>query len=68
MIQVNLFTKQKQTHRLREPRITRGEGCGEGIIEDFGIDIFTLLYLKWHTKKGLLGISRKARGILLNVM
>ena len=48
--------------------VTRGEGCGEGIIEDFGIDIFTLLYLKWHTKKGLLGISRKARGILLNVM
>ena len=31
MIQMNLFTKQKQTHRLREQtQVTRGKGQGEG--------------------------------------
>ena len=44
VIQMNLFTKQKQTHRLRER--TRGEGWGGGIDWDSGIDIYTLLYLK----------------------
>ena len=46
---MNLFTKQKQTHRLRE-RI-----YGEGrIVTEFGINIYTLLYLKWITNKDLL--------------
>ena len=47
MIQVNLFTKQKQTHRLRE-RIhgyQRGRVRG-GIDWEFGIDLYTLLSLK----------------------
>ena len=30
IILINLFTKQKQTHRLREFMITRGEGNGGG--------------------------------------
>ena len=47
MIQTNLFTKQKQTHRLREQlMVTREEGLGGGIVREFGIDIYTLLYLK----------------------
>ena len=29
MTQMNLFTKQKQTHRCKD-RITKGEGVGEG--------------------------------------
>ena len=33
---------------------TRGEGCGEGIVTEFGVDVYTLLYLKWITNKDLL--------------
>ena len=47
MIQVNLFAKQKQTHRLREqPYGYQGEGWGRGIVKELGIDMYTLLYLK----------------------
>ena len=28
-----------------------GEGWGEGIVKEFGMDIYTLLYLKWITNK-----------------
>ena len=54
MIQTNLFTKQKQTHRLREQTYNcQGEGCGEGIFRESGMEnIYTLLYLK--TNKDLL--------------
>ena len=39
MIKMNLFTKQKQTHRLREQTYDyRGEGCRGGIVREFGID------------------------------
>ena len=31
-----------------------GEGCGEGIVREFGIDMYTMLYLKWITSKDLL--------------
>ena len=37
-----------------ELMVARGEGCGEVIIKEFGMDRYTLLYLKWITKKGLL--------------
>ena len=47
MIQMNLFTKQKQTHRLREQTYGyRGKGGGGGIDWELGIDMYTLLYLK----------------------
>ena len=43
---MNLFTKQKQTHRLREGTYGyHGEGW-EGEDWEFGIDMYTLLYLK----------------------
>ena len=32
----------------------RGEGCGGGIEWEFGLDVYTLLYLKEMTKKDLL--------------
>ena len=32
----------------------RGEGCGEGIVREFGINMYTLLYFKWITNKDLL--------------
>ena len=34
--------------------VTRGEGRGEGIVRELGIDMYTLLYLKWITNKDLL--------------
>ena len=55
MIQMNLFTKQKQTHRLREG--TYGYQWGRvwgGIDWEFGIDMSTVLYLKYITNKDLL--------------
>ena len=44
MMQMNLLTKQKKTHRLRK------RTCGfwgEGIVREFGMVMYTLLYLKW---------------------
>ena len=44
---MNLLTKQKQTHGLRERTYGyRGEGCRGGIDWEFGIDMYTQLYLK----------------------
>ena len=55
MLQMSLFTKQKQTHKLRERTcVVRGEGWREGIVREFGIVMYTLLYLKWTTSKVLL--------------
>ena len=34
--------------------IARGEGGKEGIVGEFGMDMYTLLYLKWITNKDLL--------------
>ena len=52
MIQMNLFTKQKQTHRLREQTYGYQEervveaGWWGGIDWECGIDMYTLRYLK----------------------
>ena len=55
MIQMNLLTKQKQTHRQRtygyEARVGKEE---EEIVSEFEIDMHPLLYLKWITNKDLL--------------
>ena len=42
MIQINLFTKQ--TPRHRKLMVTKGEG--RGTTWEFGINIYTLLYIK----------------------
>ena len=34
--------------------VTRIEGWKEGIVREFGIDMYTLLYLNWTTNKDLL--------------
>ena len=61
MIQMNLFMKQKQTHRLRQwTSVTSGEGWREGIVREFGIHTYTLLYLKWITSKALLSSTGKS--------
>ena len=52
---MNLFTKQKQTQRLREGTYGYQEGrVGGGIVREFGIDMYTLLYVKRITSKDLL--------------
>ena len=49
MIQMNLFIKQKHNELM----VTGGKG-GEGMDWEFGIDMYTLLYLKQIIKKDLL--------------
>ena len=62
MIQMNLFTKQKQTYRVN--LWWPGEKNGvEGRDREFGINMYTLLYLKWIISKDLLYSTA-----LLNVM
>ena len=46
---MNLFTKQKQTQRLRIQTnlwLPKGKAGGGGINRQFAIDTYTLLYLK----------------------
>ena len=64
IIQIYLFTKQKQT-QLRQWTYGYQEGRMEGgIVREFGIDIYTLLYFKLITNKDLC-ISE---GMLLNIL
>ena len=43
MIQMNLFTKQKQTHRYRKLLVTKGEMHGGGINVESGSSRYKLL-------------------------
>ena len=49
------FKKYVQFYRNRliglenELKVARWEGWGEGLVREFGIDRYTLLYLKWIT-------------------
>ena len=53
MIQMNL--QNKQTHRFQErANGFQGKVYGEGVVREFGMSIYTLLYLKWITNKDLL--------------
>ena len=50
MVQMNLFTKQKQTHRNRKQiygYYQRGKGVAEGSIRSLGISGYKLLYIKF---------------------
>ena len=62
---MNLLTKQKETHTLKMNFwvlvVRWGKDAGERIVRKFGMDMYTLLYLKWITNKDL-------HGALLNVM
>ena len=54
---MNLLTKQKETHTLREwlwlqLMVARGEnGGGGGLVREFGMDKYILLYLFTMTNK-----------------
>ena len=46
-IQMYLLKKQKETHRLgKQTWLPGGRVGGGGIVREFGVDIYTLLYLK----------------------
>ena len=48
---------------MRMSFIVAGGWMGEGIVREVGVDMYTLLYLKWITNKVCI-----AHGALLNVM
>ena len=55
MIQMNILTKQKQAHKLQERAYgCPWEGWEEGRVREFGMDMYTVLYLKRITNKHLL--------------
>ena len=54
MVQMNLFTKQKQNHRCKKQNYRYPGGQQRGINWETGIDIHTLLYVKQITNKDLL--------------
>ena len=57
MIQMNLFTKQKQTHRQREQTCgCQGGGGGGGMHWEFGISRckLSILHTEWINNKVLL--------------
>ena len=52
---MNLSTKQEQTHRLGEQIYSyQGRKVGWRTDWEFGMDMYTLLYLTWITNKHLL--------------
>ena len=55
MTQVNLSTKQKQTHRHRKQTVvSKGEGLGKGWSGELGINRCKPLYTEWINNKILL--------------
>ena len=54
MVQVNLFTKQKQSHRCKKQTYGYWRAREEGINWETEIGIYTLLYIKQITNKDLL--------------
>ena len=56
---MNLFTN-RLLDLENEFIVTREEGWGEGIVREFGIDMYTLMYLKWITNKDLLYSTEKS--------
>ena len=49
-----VYKTKTATETLRTSLWLPGGRLGEGIIRKFGMDIYTLLYLKWITNKVLL--------------
>ena len=51
---MNLRTKEEEPHRLREQTHCQGNRWGEGLVREFRVDMYTLLYLKHMNNKDLL--------------
>ena len=61
--EINLFTKQKQTHRQRKQTYASQSGKGVGINWDFGLNRYTLLYIKQINKAYCI-----AQGAMFNIL
>ena len=48
---MNLQIRKRFTDLEDEFMASRGEVWGEGIVTESGMDMYTLLYLKWVAKK-----------------
>ena len=46
IVQMNLLTKQKETHRHRKQTYGYQRGRWGGLNEEYGINRYTLLYIK----------------------
>ena len=51
---MNLQNRSRLTDLEKELMVASREGQGEGIVWEFGMGLYTLLYLKWITNKLLL--------------
>ena len=51
---INELTYKIETDLENEFMVASGEGKGERVVREFGMDMYTLLYLKWKTNKDLL--------------
>ena len=50
----NELAYKTETDSENELMVVRREECREGILKEFGIDTYSLLYLKWVNNKDLL--------------
>ena len=53
MIQMNLQNRSRLTDLENKLMISKAEGWERGIVREFGIDMYTLLHLKWTTSQDL---------------
>ena len=52
---MNYLQNRKQTYRLREKTYgCQGRRSGAGTVKELGMDMYTLLYLKWITNRDAL--------------
>ena len=52
---MDYIQKRKRLANLENKlMVARREGLGQEIVREFGMDMYTLLYLKWITNKALL--------------
>ena len=79
MVQMNQFAGQKLRHRCREQTYghqggkAAGVGSGGGMNWAIGIDMYTLMCIKWITNKNLLYKKikfnlKKSVGVLLMIL
>ena len=52
--------RDRFTDLQKEFSVAKGEGWGEGIVMEFGMDRYIVLYLKWITNKDLLYSTRNS--------
>ena len=48
-----IYKTDTDSQTQKTNKVARREGWGEGIVREFEMDMYTLLYLKWITNKDL---------------